>query len=64
MLTMELQSLQTSGFPRSTIGIGKRADIWLGSRLLAGYSGSWHATKVHVSRGGDVAYVLGAYDAT
>jgi uncharacterized protein (TIGR02246 family) len=50
--------------PNAPLAAGKEALRREWTKLLAGYSGSWQATKVDVSRGGDLAYIMGTYDAT
>ena len=50
--------------PNAPLATGKEALRREWTNLLAGYSGSWQATKVDVARGGDLAYIMGTYNGT
>jgi ketosteroid isomerase-like protein len=50
--------------PNAPIATGKEALRREWAKLLDGFSGGWQPTKIDVSRGNDMAYIIGTYDVT
>ncbi|MGH9775450.1 MAG: YybH family protein [Candidatus Acidiferrales bacterium] len=50
--------------PNAPIATGHEAIRAAWSKLLVGYAGSWQATKVEASSGGDLGYIMGTYAGT